>query len=134
MIVKAGVNYDALRPPAWFAMGYIKAAFAMYAHSSPVRLTSGTEGQHMPQSKHYEGLAVDIGTRGLSTETEGQIVAFLRATLDPLGFDTFAHGEGADHHLHCEFDPKPGEVWLTREKYRAAEAPLQATQNPELQG
>ncbi len=65
-------------------------------------ITSGTDGQHMNGSLHYEGLAVDIRT--LSATPEMRLAAFNSIKL-ALGenFDVILEKD----HIHIEYDPKP---------------------------
>jgi len=61
-----------------------------------------------PRSLHNAGLAFDCRIHHLSPEQAQRITEILRLNLDPLGFDTVLEGD----HIHCEYDPKPGErLW-----------------------
>ena len=108
MKVKQGVVREGLRPEMLFALGFIEAVYRLHGPREPT-LTSGLDGTHSPNSLHYSGRAVDIRTRTLSRQTAQEIVKVLRATLDPLGFDTVLE----ENHVHCEFDPKGEERVFT---------------------
>lgn len=63
-------------------------------------ITSGTDGEHSPQSLHYVGLAVDLRTRGLAMS---RIIALAEALKLALGVDFDVVIEAT--HLHIEWDP-----------------------------
>lgn len=114
MILKHGVILDGIRNEMFVAIGWIDSAFAQ--HGYPLVLTSGKDSDHKPGSLHYSGYAIDCRTKHLSREVKHKILAFCRAKLDPLGYDTILEGEGTENeHLHCEFDPQPGERLWRRE-------------------
>lgn len=114
MILKPEVKgIDSLSAPMYIAIGFLKAAFWEYA-GIEFTITSLKEGTHKEGSKHPPGLALDGQTSRLTEEQKHKILAFCKAKLDPLGYDTIIHGPV--EHLHCEYDPKPGErlwYWAT---------------------
>lgn len=64
-------------------------------------ITSGIDGKHMQNSKHYTGHAFDFRTKYINLDTLKSIVAELKARLGP-DFDVIDEGT----HLHVEWDPK----------------------------
>ena len=110
MILKPEVKgIDSLGAPLYIALGFLQSAFWEYA-GIELTITSLKEGDHKEGSKHPHGLACDAQTSLLTTEQKLKILAFCKAKLDPLGFDTMIHG--LVEHLHCEYDPMPGErLW-----------------------
>ncbi len=110
MKLKPGVVLESLSPPMWYAVGFIEAAYQEMAGREVV-VTSTNDGDHAKGSKHYTNLAFDVRTLGvLTAEEKMKILAFCKAKLDARGFDTMIHGP--IEHLHCEYDPKPGErLW-----------------------
>lgn len=78
-----------------------------------VVITSLGDGKHLPQSLHYQGLAVDLRTRHLSKERAQDWAVEIRRILKPRGYDVLNEGPGAGYdrqsaaaHLHIEYDPK----------------------------
>ena len=67
----------------------------------PARVTSGTDGKHMVGSKHYEGLALDFGSRNMSPTIQQSIAKQVRERLGP-DYDFIVEGD----HFHGEYDPK----------------------------
>lgn len=67
-----------------------------------ITITAGTEGKHMPGSKHYTGEALDIRTRDLSDAQRDYILFTLRSRLG-LGYDVVE--EFNPPHIHIEYDP-----------------------------
>lgn len=117
--IKAGVRVEGLSREAWYAAGVMASLFSEMAGADAV-MTAGTEGTHMPSSAHYRGDATDWRVRHVGSETAKSIFESAIAQLNPLGYDVLAEGvaggpltpfaKGA--HLHIEFDPKKGEVFI----------------------
>lgn len=82
-------------------------AFVVVAHIfereklKDVVITSVRNGQHMPGSRHYLGLAFDIDPIGLDAKEIKALAEKVRAALS-VEFDVIAHAG----HIHIEFDPK----------------------------
>lgn len=72
-------------------------------------ITSTTEGQHMTNSLHAKGLAIDVRTRNLSYGDRTELFNDLTAALSQMGFDIVLEGD----HIHIEYDPKGTERWYT---------------------
>jgi len=107
MKLKPGVIIEGLNQEMMFALGFLEAAYWDIAGVELV-VTSGLDGHHSKQSKHYTGNAIDARTRNITPEQALKVHAFCLAKLDPRGFDTVLEGD----HLHLERDPKAGEhLW-----------------------
>jgi hypothetical protein len=101
--VKPGVRFerDAL------ALSRILSTLLLLPDVGPVRslvITSGTDGSHMPNSKHYRGEAVDIRTRDWTPAVREQVRAALERELGPK-FGVLDEGD----HLHVQV--KKGQVY-----------------------
>ena len=95
----ASVNLEGLEPR--MRTEVLPAIEAAYLAHLEMVVTSAKDGQHSAHSLHYEGRAVDIRTRTLSTDTA---LEFCRAVKRALGpdFDVVLECD----HLHVELDPK----------------------------
>jgi len=71
-------------------------------------LTAGADGAHMAGSYHYVGEAWDWRTWNL--KDAATIFSNIRNRLEFLdpAFDTVWEGEGAQPHIHTEYDLKKG--------------------------
>ncbi len=115
MQIKPGVSLD-VAPEMHFAMGFIEAAWMMNHLGEPT-ITSAKDSHEGRRSLHNgptlslvdgsteDGLAVDVRTRDISFDQATHVVSWLRANLDPLGYDTILES----NHIHCEFQPKGDE-------------------------
>ena len=65
----------------------------------PFVITSGNDGQHMANSLHYIGLAIDMRTNQMTTEQQTSCVSYLRERLDYC-FDIILEVD----HIHIEYD------------------------------
>lgn len=80
----------------------LTAAEAVFTRFSvPVVVTSGTDGQHSKQSKHYSGEALDLRISHLEPESIQPIVKGLKELLGKH-FDIVLEVD----HIHIEYDPK----------------------------
>ena len=111
----------------WIAIGFIYSTWALYAPHVTFLITSGedTAKGRKSNSKHKlneygECNAIDGSVRGLTSYQRKIILIYVRAHLDPRGYDTMIHrakrsdGTYGVLHLHCEYDPKKGEVLIER--------------------
>ena len=75
-------------------------------YPSEVVITSGMDGQHMPNSYHYCLRALDVRTKTFPSITaKHEFVALLKEELGK-DYDIFLEGLGRPHeHVHIEFDP-----------------------------
>lgn len=106
---KPEVVTDGTSREVWFALG-VAYATRIFAYGGPVTVTSMRDGQHMAGSLHFQGRAVDIRTDDLSPTAASQWARRISFMLHELGFDTIL--ELNPPHIHVEFDPKPGEIFL----------------------
>lgn len=101
MKLKDGVIIVGMSPQVVLA---IMAAQDVYReYNTELVITSGFDGHHASNSKHYVGNAVDIRTHNLpNPKVDGQAIA---NRLDgDLGrdFDVLFEGD----HIHIEYDPR----------------------------
>jgi hypothetical protein len=83
----------------------------------PLVVTSLNDGGHKEGSLHYQLKALDARTRHLTPAEGALLLDKAKAILDPQGYDTITEGQGTPgstgSHIHFEFDPKAGEVFIT---------------------
>ncbi len=89
--VKPGVKFD--RDSV--ALGRLLGTLLLLDYDGDVMITSGSEGQHAPTSRHYSGEAIDIRTRNLKSPE-----AFRKLYEVALGPKFRVLNEG--DHLHAQ--------------------------------
>lgn len=112
--LKSDVQLKRLDPRMVLADLIVASIYAK--HDLDCEITSGTEGQHKPGSKHYDGEAHDYGTRLVPAEILPMLIQEIAAALP--GYDVMYEGPAkpADlpgnlywpapvPHAHVEFDP-----------------------------
>ena len=108
MKFQPGVRSDGVVPEVWWAMG-VADMLHRQRLGTEVEITSlNDHHEDKPNSLHLKGMAFDVRTRHMSAEQRRGFHLMLKTVIDPHGFDTIDEG----NHIHCEFDQKPGEVWI----------------------
>ena len=96
-MIKRGVDLRGLSPQ--MAIAYTIAALIYAGHGKRCRITSGVEGKHGPNSLHYKGQALDLGTRDYQEQLQVMIRDELREALGEQ-FDVVLESD----HIHLEWD------------------------------
>lgn len=96
--VKPGVILDS-KPEMEYARRHV--ARVWQSRGFPLTVTSGLDGRHSAQSKHYVGLAEDYRTRDVPKSMVEQMASEIRAVLG-RDYDVVVESD----HLHVEYDPK----------------------------
>lgn len=102
--LKTSVKLTGLQPQMVLAA---LIADSLYERSSLLlRITSANDSTHKPGSKHYDGLALDLGTKledgsQYTNILKVNLASELRLALGPE-YDVVVEA----NHLHIEFDPK----------------------------
>lgn len=97
-VFKDGVRYEDMHPEVVARKGDIISVFNNRGYLCVV--TSARDGEHMEDSLHYEGRALDLRHRQMPEERKTLICDELR---DTLGNDWDVVCE--DTHIHIEYDP-----------------------------
>lgn len=102
--IKAGVFgqlHDVMRP----ALNAVQQVWRL--HGRTPTITSIEDGQHIPTSKHYQGLAFDVRLNDIDNALHERLVREVSGLISSRGFDVIHeyHDTPRDH-LHIEFDPK----------------------------
>lgn len=101
--VKPGV-FGRLQPQMDPVLPAVSAVWNIHGLEVPM-ITSIEDGTHMPGSKHYEGLAVDIRLHDIPQPLHETLRAEVAAVIGS-GFDVVHEYHGtANDHLHIEYDP-----------------------------
>ena len=111
------VKVDDLQGKMYFALGIADVAFA--DENLECVVTSGTDGDHNPNSLHARGYAVDIRNSNCNPDQLERIKTKL-SRLDRYGYDVVTEVDGSTamttaQHFHIEYQPKPGEVFWRME-------------------
>ncbi len=121
MRAKKSAKLNNLSKEMWIAVGFIEAVWWIYVRTD-LLITSG-EGKakgRKSNSKHkLDGNgkcnAIDVSVKGLTVYQRNIVLTFIRRHFDLLGYDTIIHKvKGGVLHLHCEYDPKKGEILIRR--------------------
>ena len=97
-MIKAGVDLRGLQPQ--MALAYTIASRVFFDNGQACVITSGSDGQHGPNSLHYCGKALDVRTHHLRPEQVHPVYVALKEALGDQ-FDTILESD----HIHIEFDP-----------------------------
>ena len=98
MKIKPGVDLREIKPEIVVAMMLCEPVVSK--HTEFV-VTSVCDGKHMPTSKHYSGMAIDIRTRDIPPAMLKPCLEEIKQALGSQ-FDAILEGD----HIHVEFDPK----------------------------
>lgn len=75
--------------------------------STPLVVTSTTDGKHKVKSLHYKGRAFDIRTKSLVKDaTKKAVLAAIRKELGEEWDVILEDLGGSNEHIHVEYDPK----------------------------
>lgn len=95
-----------VRPEILFAVLVVEDVYRSTLVPEDARvITSGTDGEHVPGSRHYLGAALDFATHGIPT---ADLDAFAQRVSDQLGPDyhvLLEYRATPDEHLHVELHP-----------------------------
>lgn len=102
-----GAQVMGLRSQAYLALPHVVETWRDHRGPRPV-ITSGNDGRHRRDSRHYLGQAIDIRGNNLEPSAGKAMARDLQTRLGPsyfVQFETFPNP--ANNHLHLEYDPKP---------------------------
>jgi len=100
MRLKTGVSIKNISPQMVIACMVAKDLYDTLDQEFVI--TSGCDGNHIQDSLHYVGKAVDIRTREFPTEGQCKAVANEIGVRLGKEFDVIYH----KNHIHIEYDPK----------------------------
>lgn len=100
MKLKEGVRLEGVSWRMWAAALVAEFVYKEFGFQE-VTITSGNDGKHSVGSLHYKGLAIDIRTWHIATESLLVIAGEIRHKLGP-DFDVVVEKD----HIHIEYDPK----------------------------
>jgi hypothetical protein len=110
--VKASVSpIGNVKRPVAVAIGVYFALCHLRGHQGVI--TSLNDSKHGTGSLHYYDEAFDGRTKHLKPEDRDWLFREMKSILEPCGFDVvLENAGGTNEHLHCEFQPKPGEKFI----------------------
>lgn len=97
MWVKNGISFEKLQA-CMFAAIIVANEFCK-ENEKACMITSGNDGQHMANSLHYIGRALDFRTREMDEALQFKFVQYMRERLDTC-YDIVLEKD----HLHVEYD------------------------------
>jgi hypothetical protein len=98
--LKHSVRVRGIQPETVLAIIVAKDIFG--DHGYPCTITSVTDGDHMRDSWHHSGLAVDLRIKHLANPDLATTIAEeIQEALGP-DYDVVGHSD----HLHIEYDPE----------------------------
>ena len=99
LMLKEGVKIDLMQPQIALAASIIEMCYREIGMECVI--TAGNDGQHMSESRHYAGKAIDVRTRTVPEGSLDHLVGRIRECLGK-NYDVVLEGD----HLHVEYDPK----------------------------
>lgn len=96
---KAGVSVVGIQKETITLIAILNCYFFLRV-GKPLVITSCTDGNHMKNSKHYSGYAIDIRTRHLNAQEIEKFVIWFKNTNDKM-YDIVVEKD----HIHVEYDP-----------------------------
>lgn len=117
MPFKPGIKIDKLKPQ--MALAHVEVRSIYESYGFPCIITSGNDGEHSENSKHYTGEALDYRTRVIKAQdVRVRIRDDVFETLNGFPYEERFSPENAPHklfdvvlhstHLHVEYDPANG--------------------------
>lgn len=100
MKLKVGASLEGTSWRMWEAALVAEAVYKEFGFSE-ITVTEGSGGKHKDGSLHYKGLAIDIRTWHIASESLQVIAGEIRHRLGP-DYDVVVEAD----HIHLEYDPK----------------------------
>lgn len=103
---KSGARTGELGPQIRGIMALVADSFRKKDAPRPV-ITAATDGQHMANSRHYDGLAVDLRANNMPDAKARAITEDLKRSLGSRYDVIFesSRSNPSNDHIHLEFDP-----------------------------
>ena len=99
---KSGVKIEGLKPVMFPLIVYASNIHFRYFNPKKMVITSVTDGKHMKNSKHYQGLAFDVR---INDKPKDEIHLFYDVLASDPNFRDCDVVLEKDH-IHIEYDPK----------------------------
>lgn len=103
-MIKQGVSIEKIKPQAVLAFVIAQPIFAKYGYACII--TSGDDGKHSLNSKHYTGEGIDLRSKHLPNDIKGKILSELKARLGENYDVLLENVDDQNEHYHIEYDPK----------------------------
>jgi hypothetical protein len=106
MKFKDGVKFDLLSPALVMVLHAAERVYDRVTRNSDdheMTVTALFNGDHLPDSQHYHGNAVDIRAHDLDADTAASLRAELDVLLSPLGCTVLLEDAGTENcHIHIQ--------------------------------
>lgn len=103
LALKGGVTIEKLTPQGCLIALIVAGVYEELGLNCVI--TSGDDGDHMKDSLHFEGKALDFRTNGLLPQHLRLIPGLVKTALG-ADFDVVLENKNGVTHLHVEYDPK----------------------------
>ena len=105
MKLKQGVSLRGVSPFMLYVIAEAETIWTSFGRKEGVTITSTTEGKHMPNSKHYQGCALDLRIHYWDIDTAKSVAQLLYQRLmthspDEVCFQVILEPD----HIHVEID------------------------------
>ena len=101
MRLKQGVKLEGIKPETVLAAYVVDEIYRDHGRPEGVTITSICDGKHSPNSKHYDGHAIDTRTRYFNRSKQKELTQDIAQALGDE-FDVILERD----HIHIEHDPK----------------------------
>lgn len=104
LTTKPGVRFAIITPALLHMLGAVeRLSRGMFAlPEEGLVITAGSDGQHVPASRHYKGEAIDLRSKTMSATIRNGLMSNLRAELGPQ-FAVLLEDEGRpNEHIHVQ--------------------------------
>ena len=100
---KQGVSVTTLAPQIILAIAVAESVYKEITGTNLI-ITSGCDGQHLPNSKHYLGLAVDLRTKHLGRDRKVMVLTKLKECLGAEYLVLFENVDQPNEHFHIQYN------------------------------
>lgn len=122
--VKRNADISRIQPAIADTIPLVEKAFkAIVGNNYTPTITSGNDGKHKRNSKHYKNLALDWRTRDITTEQAHKVTDIIKKELGDKYFVDFEYPDGPNQHIHIQtrsngLSPHSEEYYKQEEKRR----------------
>lgn len=101
LLLKDGVTFACIAPAGFRILAALEH-ISRVVLKHPLVITAGTNGAHLPGSKHYDGSAYDIRCKDLDGPLKQALVEALKMELGPQFTILLEAPASPNEHVHCQ--------------------------------